>query len=69
MAKSKELTSASNFTLRLIGKGELAIPASLRGRVIKDTDLAYEVCVMSEFGDCYTCRHCLLATPLPPSGL
>ncbi len=46
VAKSEELTSASNFTLRLVGKGELAVPASLRGRVIKETNLAYEVCAM-----------------------
>ena len=43
VAKSKELTSTPNFSLRLIGKGDLQIPASLRGRVTKETNLAYKV--------------------------
>lgn len=31
------------FTLRLIGKGNLAIPAALESKVIKETNLPYEV--------------------------
>ena len=32
-----------HFTLRLIGKGNLAIPAALKSKVIKETNLPYEV--------------------------
>ena len=43
VANSHELTTSPHFTLRLIGKGALEIPAALQGKVVKETDLAYEV--------------------------
>ena len=43
VANTKELTSAPHFTLRLIGRGDLTVPAALHGRVTMETDLPYEV--------------------------
>ncbi len=43
VTRSKELAGSSHFTLRLIGKGDLAIPAALKDKVTKDTNLPYEV--------------------------
>ena len=43
VARSKELTRSPHFTLRLIGKGDLAIPAALKAKVTKETNLPYEV--------------------------
>ena len=44
VASNTELMSAPNFSLRLIGRGALEIPAFLHGKVIKETDLPYPVC-------------------------
>jgi len=43
VANSRELRTSPHFTLRLIGKGALEIPAALQGKVVKETNLAYEV--------------------------
>lgn len=37
------LMRADGFVLRLIGRGDLAVPEALAGRVVKEPDLAYPV--------------------------
>lgn len=43
-----------SFRLHLIGRGDLAVPLELQGRVVKEPNLAYPVCAY------------LIAPPLPP---
>lgn len=35
--------ASPDFALRMIGKGDLAIPAALQGKATKEANLAYEV--------------------------
>lgn len=64
VASNKELASAGNFTLRLIGRGDMAVPASLHGRVIKETNLAYKVRCPILLDDHCDCRIWSWAAPL-----